>query len=69
MPAVSTMAAISDVKPSPEPADADATSKMRSKTLVQEYLLEHLPIYRELRELRIQASTGRTASLYLGHPL
>ncbi len=52
------MAEISHVKPSPKPANADDTPKLRPNTLIQEYLLERLPIYRELRELQRQASTA-----------
>ncbi len=34
------------------PGDGNATPTARSGALVQEYLLEHLPVYRELHALR-----------------
>ncbi|KAK4234378.1 hypothetical protein C8A03DRAFT_47266 [Achaetomium macrosporum] len=48
------MAEISEYKASSGPSDANATPNMQPKDPVKEYLLEHLPIYRELCELRRQ---------------
>ncbi len=53
------MAEISESKTSPGPANANITPRVQPKALVQEYLLEHLPIYRELCELQRQASTNQ----------
>ncbi|KAK4039554.1 hypothetical protein C8A01DRAFT_16463 [Parachaetomium inaequale] len=50
---VNSMGEISECKASPGPANnSNATPRVQPKTLLQEYLLEHLPIYRKLRELQ-----------------
>ncbi|KAK3301883.1 uncharacterized protein B0T15DRAFT_442103 [Chaetomium strumarium] len=48
------MAEISESKPTSRSGDANATQRLQPNTLVNGYLLEHLPIYRELCELRRQ---------------
>jgi hypothetical protein len=55
------MAKLSKREGSPGQTDGDATSGVQPKTqaLVDIYLLEHLPIYRELHELRGLASTNQ----------
>jgi hypothetical protein len=58
--AVNSMAGISESKASRGPPDPNVTP--RPQALVQDYLLEHLPIYRELRELQKQASIKRLGS-------
>ncbi|KAK3900374.1 hypothetical protein C8A05DRAFT_36003 [Staphylotrichum tortipilum] len=46
------------------PPDANAAPRVRPKSLVQEYLLEQLPVYRELRELREQGWQNKTGDIY-----
>ncbi len=53
------MAKIPDSETSPAPTDSNVTTRVSPKALVQEYLEEQLPIYRELRELQRQASTNQ----------
>ncbi|KAH6634736.1 hypothetical protein B0J18DRAFT_417023 [Chaetomium sp. MPI-SDFR-AT-0129] len=48
------MAEVSGNQISPVSPDANEAQRVRAKSLVQEYLLEHLPVYRELREFREQ---------------
>ncbi|KAK3295260.1 uncharacterized protein B0H64DRAFT_321444 [Chaetomium fimeti] len=50
------MADASPPQPASETPRVGLTPKTTPKTIIQEYLLERLPVYRELRELQRQAS-------------
>lgn len=50
------MTDISMPKDSINTTSADAKPKVKPKTIIHEYLLGRLPVYRELRELQRQVS-------------
>jgi hypothetical protein len=53
------MAKVSESTTFSLPGDSSVAPKAQAKGLVHDYLLEHLPIYRYLRELQRQASTNQ----------
>ncbi len=59
------MAEIPESKTSPGPTEGNAAPAVRATALVREYLLERLPIYRELQDLRNQVSTGQPPCVFV----
>ncbi|KAK4128084.1 hypothetical protein N657DRAFT_2583 [Parathielavia appendiculata] len=58
------MDGVPEFETSPEAADANTQPRVKPKALIEEYLVQHLEIYRELRELQQKGWQSEDADAY-----